>query len=130
MQDIIDYKGQILNKKQLNQKYNLACKYLEYESLLAAINPIWKKKLKEKESINISYIIPKECTIYINKSEKQLNETDTRELYWYLIQTISNRPTSETKWLEKLNFIIDEPMWKIIYTNNKYIPKDTDILNI
>jgi hypothetical protein len=129
VQDIIDHKGNILDKKQLNQKYNIACKYLEYESLFSAINPIWKKQLKEKACFNTNYIISKECKVYINNTEQNINENDTRDVYWYLIQTISKRPTSETKWLEKVNFIIDEPMWKIIYTNNKYITKDTDILN-
>jgi hypothetical protein len=37
IQDIINKKGEILKKKDLNSKYGNICKYLEYESLTSAI---------------------------------------------------------------------------------------------
>ena len=42
---------------------------------------------------------------------------------------MSQWPTSENKWQETLNFSINEEMWKLIYTNDKYVTEDTDIRN-
>jgi exonuclease III len=43
IQDIINNKGEILSQKELEAKYNLNCKYLEYLSILTAIPSKWKK---------------------------------------------------------------------------------------
>ena len=59
IQDIINEKGEILKKKDLNLKYGNICRFLEYESLISAIKTEWKQTLCEKTSININYIIQK-----------------------------------------------------------------------
>jgi hypothetical protein len=129
IQDIINGKGEILDKKKLNAKYDNVCKHLEYESLVSAIKSKWKQKLREKGSINTNFIITEGCYITINNAKIKLEQIKTRDLYWHLIKIISKRPTSESKWNENINFEIDETMWKIIYTNSKHVTNDSNILN-
>ena len=58
-----------------------------------------------------------------------IEDVSTKQVYWHLLSGISQRPTSEKKWNEKLDFEIDELMWNIIYTNNLKINLDTYITN-
>ena len=66
----------------------------------------------------------------MGKCYKTLNEIITKDIYWHLVGNLSQRPTSEQKWTEKLPFIIDEDMWAIIYTNDKNITSDIYVLNL
>ena len=59
----------------------------------------------------------------------KLDEINTKITYWHLVNTFSQRPTSEAKWNKKIGVIIDEDMWNIIYTNYQKLVKDTTILN-
>jgi hypothetical protein len=48
IQDIIDASGEIISREKLERKYNFQCRFMDYNSLKAAIPTSWKKKLKEK----------------------------------------------------------------------------------
>jgi hypothetical protein len=129
MQDIVGNDGKILKKTALQNKYNIICKQLDYEKLKHAIPIAWKKVLREFKTLNANYYIFKECKVGIQENNYNIEEVTTRQLYWHLINKISKRPTSEAKWNQKLDFIIDEPMWDIIYTNHQKILSDTNIKN-
>jgi hypothetical protein len=45
------------------------------------------------------------------------------------VSKISQRATREKKWNEKLDFEIDDMMWKLIYTNDKHVTKYTNHTN-
>jgi hypothetical protein len=71
-----------------------------------------------------------DCAIKIGKTYRNIKEMSTRDMYWHLLENLSQRPTSEIKWNEKLPFIIDENMWTIIYTNDRHVTSDTYVLNL
>jgi exonuclease III len=129
IQDIIDKLGNILTKEQLLNKYSLTCKLLDYESLIAAIPKVWKNSLKTNCGLNHNYLVFKQCNIEIDHINYKLEDINTNQVYWRLLSSLSLRPTSEEKWKEKLNFTIDENMWKLIYTNDKYVTEDNHIRN-
>jgi hypothetical protein len=62
------------------------------------------------------------------KTRVNYEAIDTKTLYWHLVSNISERPTSENKWAEKLDFVITEEMWQSIYTNQQSI-SDTTLSN-
>jgi hypothetical protein len=119
-----------LPKKDLEQKYTITCKQLEYETLIDAIPKSWKNILKNNKTLNLNYHIYNEYIAYILEKILKLDEISTRQLYWHLANQLSLRPTSEAKWNEKLDFLIDEPMWDIIYTKYQKIVKDTTLQNV
>ena len=63
----------------------------------------------------------------VTSEDRQINveETNTKRLYWHLANHVAQRPTSKNKWNEKLDFVIDESMWQIIYTNYNFIADTT-----
>ena len=130
IQDIVDNNGSILAKKELERKYGLQCKHLQYESLVHSIPKEWKVKLKESKTLNLNYYVFEDCRVKIGGKSANIEEISTRELYWNFVTLVSNRPTSEAKWNQKIDFEIDEAMWKIIYTNHKKVIKDTNIINL
>jgi hypothetical protein len=130
IQDIVDNNGSILAKKELERKYGLQCKHLQYESLVHAIPKEWKAKLKESKTLNLNYNVFEECSVRIGGKTANIEEISTRQLYWHFVTLVSSRPTSEAKWNQKVEFEIDEAMWNIIYTNHKKVIKDTNIINL
>jgi hypothetical protein len=49
--------------------------------------------------------------VTLENNRVNYEEASTKRLYWHLVSTIIERPTSENKWKEKLDFIITEEMW-------------------
>jgi hypothetical protein len=127
---LISDNGNIMPKHEVELKYNLNCKYLQYESLTSAIPSKWKRIIKENKGLAVFDLNDTTCYIKIGKCYKSLKEISTKEIYWHLVETISKRPTSENKWNEKLPFIIDNDMWTIIYMNHKHVTTDTYVLNL
>jgi hypothetical protein len=129
IQDITGSNGLLLSKNDLVNKYSLTSKQLEYETLIHAIPKAWKSTLKKNKTLNLNYHIFIVYRVHIHGKYTNLDEISTRQLYLHLANQESLRPTSETKWNQKLDFIIDEPMWDIIYTNYQKIVKDTTLQN-
>jgi hypothetical protein len=128
VQVLLNKEGKFIPKKELEQKYELRCKYLEYESLIHAMPKAWKMELKKHKGLNLNYYVFTQCTITCDKKRVSHNEINTKILYWHLVSTINERPTSENKWKEKLEFIITKEMWQSIYTNHNCIA-DTTLSN-
>ena len=90
---------------------------------------VWKRSLKEG---NIGYInaqVGNDCIINIQGIRQKLKDVSTKEVYWYLVSKINERPKSESKWEENTNFQITEEMWNLIYTNDIKVTLDTTIRN-
>jgi hypothetical protein len=77
MQDLLNEQGALANNKYLQEKYNLNIKFLEYESLMAAIPKNWKAILN-KSNNNLGCYIFYDCKIHINKQQKSLEEITTK----------------------------------------------------
>ena len=56
------------------------------------------------------------------KDIQNIEGVSTKQLYWHLIDNISLRPTSENKWNQKLDFIIDVAVniHKLSKTNKRH----------
>jgi hypothetical protein len=128
--DIINDKGNIMSKGEIENTHGIKCRYLHYENITTAIPASWKKVIKENKGLVCFDTTDNACYIKSGKFYKSLQETTTKEIYWQLTETVCKRPTSENKWAENLPFIIDENMWKIIYTNDKQVTQDTYVLNL
>jgi hypothetical protein len=128
IQDLLNKDGNFATKNELENKFSMNFKYLEYESLRHAIPKIWKTKI-EMDTGSKNMIINKEYKIKINKIEKQITEISTRDIYWELILKIAQRPTSELKWEEKTDLAITQEEWKMIYTMAYRLTRDTKLIN-
>jgi hypothetical protein len=129
VQDIITSKGQLMTTEEIRKKYDLKCKFLEYQSLISAISPVWKKKLKELKEFVPVKDMELNVSIKLEKARRSLEDTSTKNFYQSLVNITCKRPTSEAKWAEKLTFEITDDMWTLIYTNNNQVTKDTTIRN-
>ena len=118
-----------MSKREIEEQYGVKCKLLQYESLRAAIPKKWLTLIKENSSLNLNYTVFKECKVLLGDRICKIEETSTKEVYWHLVNLKSLRATSEAKWNEKLSFIIDNDMWKLIYTNDRHVTNDTYIQN-
>jgi hypothetical protein len=128
--NIINEKGNIMSKREIEKTYGIKCQYLHYENIIAAIPASWKKIIKDNQGLVCFDTTNTACYIKSGKFYKALQGINTKEIYWQLVAKVSHRPTSEKKWAENLPFIIDEDMWNIIYTNDKQVTNDTYVLNL
>ena len=87
---------------------------MDYNSIISAIPKKWIKML-ENDKNSPHYLVFKECTVYINKQRKKLEEVSTKDIYLHLIEQIAKRPTSENKWQEKVRLNFDDNMWANVY---------------
>ena len=94
VQDIIDKDRKIMRKNDIENKYGITCKQLQYQSLVHAIPAQWKKLLKQHKTLNLNYHVYKECNINIDKNKMKLEEVSTRQVYWHYANSISQHPTS------------------------------------
>jgi hypothetical protein len=82
IQDLLNEQGQLAKKEQLENKYNLTIKFLEYESLIAALPASWKTMLTNSNN-NLGYHIFYDCKIYIKDQGKKYR----RNTYTYRRKT-------------------------------------------
>jgi hypothetical protein len=119
IQDLVTESGNIISKNALENKHSIRCKLLEYERLTHAIPKSWKTKLKESKMLNKKHHASHDLVVTMQGKFQTLEETKTKQIYWHFVEMTSQRPTSENKWNEKIDFVIDEDMWNIIYKLSK-----------
>ena len=78
----------------------------------------------------IAYQYSKQAIVNLEQTCKGLEDVTTNEIYWHFVTKFSLIPTSEKKWNEKVDFIIDETMFNLIYVNGKELTTDTSIQNL
>ena len=101
VQDIVTTNGNIMSKSDLENKYGITCRLLEYERLLRATPKEWKVKLKKNKTLNKNYYVFHECNIRLQGVIHKLEVVSTKQIYWHFVDIISLRPTSEAKWNKK-----------------------------
>ena len=81
IQDLIDRNGDILSQKNLEEKFDFTCNFLEYQILKKAIPSKWKRLLRKNNSLNLNYHVFHNCTINIDQVYRSLDELNTNALY-------------------------------------------------
>jgi hypothetical protein len=129
IQDLLNEQGLLAKKEQLENKYNLTIKFLEYQSLIAALPVSWKIMLKNSNN-NLGYYIFYDCKIYLKEQGKNIDEISTKDIYWHLISQIAQRPTSERKWREKAQLDLKNEEWETIYTMATALTRDPKVHDV
>ena len=112
IQDILNTNGHIASQEFLETKFNCRFKGLQYQGLIDAIPKVWKKMVVA-DNQSIHFIVRKKCELMIDGIWKDLEETNTRDVYWVVIKSV--RPKSENKWISKSNINFSSEDWKHIY---------------
>jgi hypothetical protein len=128
IQDLLNSEGHLADKIDLENKYDINIKFLEYESLMHSLPKTWKQQI-ENDTGSKNMIMYKECKIKINSIFKKLPEISTKDIYWELITQIAERPTSEATWQKHTELNLTKEEWKIIYTMPYSITRDTKLIN-
>jgi hypothetical protein len=128
IQDLLNKDGKFANKAELEQKIYIIFRHFEYESLNQAIPKKWKIII-EKDTYNKNMIINTEYKIKINNIYKQLAEIKTKDIYWELLTTVAERPTSEQSWVDNSELLLTEEEWKTIYKMAYKLTRDTKLIN-
>ena len=88
---------------------------------------MWKENIKQNRALNRTYQPDQHIHLYVNKIRKSLLDVHTKDLYWHYIDKISQRPSSEIKWATNSSLNISPEIWKIIYTADKTLTRDSKI---
>ena len=85
MKDIITEERTLLTEENINTKYDVRFKPLEYNSLGSAIPKKWKKILKNNHKDPHLTKPDLECEIQIDNIQKPINSVETKDLYRQLV---------------------------------------------
>jgi hypothetical protein len=128
LQNILNDKGSIETKANLEKKYHVQIDPMIYNSMISSIPQEWKRLMKADVNVN-NYFVFADYTILIQGTVKKLIETDTKEVYWHLVKKVTNRATSEAKWEEDTGIGYDEEKWEQVYTYPYTLTRDVKILS-
>ena len=111
--DILDANGHLLSKVNLEQKYNLEIKQMDYNLFIHCVPKEMLDIVKNKR-----YKLSLDSTVYlmINNKNVPLEKLKCRDVYWEYIREISEIPKAERKWAEYLH--LENILWEDYY----YIP--------
>ena len=89
MEHILDNKGHLYSKTQLETKYDFVIKQMDYNSLIDAIPNIWKRKVRDRScSIDKNY-----CDkMYINSIKRYIITLKCKDFYWEFVSMTSELP--------------------------------------
>jgi hypothetical protein len=127
VQDLLGPDMLIAKKEYLDRKFGIHMPYMLYNSLVSSIPKDWKTKIKQDHNI-LNYYVFEDHKISLNNVEKKVIEITTKELYWSLISTISQRPTSEKTWEQEVGLGYGDDDWSVVYTTPYRLTKDTKVL--
>ena len=113
VQDLLDNKGHIMTLEQLCNKYNTAIDPMSYNGVYTCIPAEWKQLLINDHNEN-NYTVFAKYNIFMHEEEKNVEEIVSKDVYWYLINGIQQRATSESKWSDELNVEISNDDWAYI----------------
>ena len=82
---ILDNGGKILNKTQLEGKYEINIKQHKYNSLTHSIPAAWKKLIKHDTDI-LGIIVDNKCEIIIEGRYIKIEDTSTKEMYTHILE--------------------------------------------
>ena len=95
---IIDSNGNIRSKQNLENKYGINIKLMEYNSLMHSIPNSWKQMLNNKTSLILGTEIKNNCSVKINNKNLDLKEVCTKDIYKYIVDKYrAKSPTSKSR---------------------------------
>ena len=126
---ILDNGGRILNKIQLEEKYDINIKQHEYNSLIHSIPATWKKLIKNDTDI-LRIIVDNKCKIIIEGRYSNIEDTSTKEIYTHILEKNKCKmPTSKNRWIELHDEMDhDENCWQLIYETPFQLTNNAKIL--
>jgi hypothetical protein len=122
--NIVNNKGEFYTAVELEQKYNINCNFLRYNSLKDAIPWVWRDKLKTENVQQNDITTQDDLSLVINKHRVPIQKITNKKIYWELIEMIRITPIIKDKWIQEFN--IPEDDWENIFKVGKVI-RDTKI---
>jgi hypothetical protein len=122
--NIVNNKGEFYTAREIEQKYNIICHFLRYNSLKDAIPKVWRDKLKTENVQQNDITTQDELSLEINKHKVPIQKITNKIIYWELIEMIRITPIIKDKWIQE--FKIPENDWENIFKVGKVI-RDTKI---
>ena len=119
VKDIVSCNGKLMSKYDIEQKYNLVVKQMDYNSLTHSFPRSWLNMI---DCSNIETY--EEIKIRLNGKLINASKTKCRDFYWDYIDSISKKPVAETKWKKYIDKEID---WENCYIIPYKICRDTTI---
>jgi oligoribonuclease (3'-5' exoribonuclease) len=68
----------MLPKKELEDKYDIQNKHLDYEGLIHAIRKSWKQEIKKHKMLNLNYLVFTQCNVLCGNSKINIQEVSTK----------------------------------------------------
>jgi hypothetical protein len=129
---LIDQNGKIRSKQNLENKYDIYIKPMEYNSIIHSIPKQWKQNLKSQTSLILKTVIDNHCSIKINNNYRDLEEICTKDIYQYILDKDKIKPpTSQNRWIELYDDMnVDENFWKLIYETPFILSKNSKVLMV
>jgi hypothetical protein len=122
--DIVDERGEFLEKKLLDKKYGIKGDEMKYNMIKSAIPMAWKKALKKSRVTTNAISNEENPHLQINKNPVDMNLLTNRKVYWCIIDKIKIEPVVFAKWERELQIGHDE--WKEIFRNGLVV-KETKL---
>jgi hypothetical protein len=117
--DILDERGNFLKPNELENKYNITCNVLKYNTLKDAIPNSWRQILKTMKIPTEAVSFNEALTLQINKIPKNIAAITNKDVYWILVKNKQKQPIITQKLWNKLQ--LSEENWKNIFTIPKVI---------
>ena len=107
--DLVNQNCMILTKRQLERRYNLQIKQMDYNSLIHSIPKLWLNIIQGKnpEYFDIS------TKIKIKDKMKDIKDMTCKDVYWQYISTVGAHPTAEKKWADYID--VDNDEWEHLH---------------
>ena len=70
-------------------------------------------------NLNANYHVFYDANAWINNTCKKITELTTRDLHWYFVDEISQRPTSDNKWRKKTDLDLTPENQNNIFIDQK-----------
>ncbi len=83
------------SKEELERKYSMNIKQMDYNSLIHCIPRSWLKAIK---NTNLKVCADINTKVYVNNVEKSIMYLTCKDIYWQYVQEIGELPKSESKW--------------------------------
>ena len=122
--DILNINGTFLTSQEIENKYNLKCNALSYNSLKDAIPATWRKIVKTM-NISVNCIsFDEQIHLKVGKIYKPISLVTNKEIYWTFVNKIQEEPIIINKLSQTLK--IENTQWEKVFTISKVI-KNTKI---
>ena len=122
--DILDERGNFLERQTLSNKFETAIGFLEYSGLIAAIPQNWKRVVKNMTIPEQAISSQEQPFLNCSKRLLALSILLNRDIYWELVSRKMTRPVCALKWCTRYKIEVD--VWKTIYKQYANI-KDTKL---